>query len=111
MPGNFDDKDLRGDAIVPPQPPSVRTITCYEVRPLPLTACCQCAVDSPVVLSQTLRFRVGMVQRAFHEEVILDPSYEYSTVLKNDTELRCVSLPRLLVSPHSLTRLLACSET
>ncbi|GAA5891712.1 hypothetical protein JCM8208_007379 [Rhodotorula glutinis] len=66
MPGNYDDKDLRSDAIVPPQPPSVRTITCYE----------------------TLRFRVGMVQRAFHETVILDPSYEYSTVLKNDTELR-----------------------
>ena len=33
MPGNYDDKDLRSDAIVPPQPPSVRTITCYEVRP------------------------------------------------------------------------------
>ncbi|BGP43243.1 hypothetical protein JCM10449v2_007271 [Rhodotorula kratochvilovae] len=66
MPGNFDDKDLRPDAIVPPQPHGVRTIAAYE----------------------TLRFRVGMVQRSFHDHVILDPSYEYSTVLKNDTEMR-----------------------
>ncbi|GAA6051431.1 hypothetical protein JCM3770_000517 [Rhodotorula araucariae] len=66
MPGNFDDKDLRSDAIVPPHPAGLRTIAAYE----------------------TLRFRVGMVQRSFHDDVILDPSYEYSTVLKNDTEMR-----------------------
>jgi len=37
---------------------------------------------------QTLRFRVGMIQRAYHDTVVLDPSYTYATVLHCDTEMR-----------------------
>ncbi|KAL7341204.1 Proteophosphoglycan ppg4 [Rhodotorula toruloides] len=66
FPGNFDDRDLRGDAIVPPQPHSVRTIASYEV----------------------VRFKTGAIQRQYHEQVVLDPEYEYATVLKHDADLR-----------------------
>ncbi|GAA6036236.1 hypothetical protein JCM8097_006850 [Rhodosporidiobolus ruineniae] len=66
MPSNLDDKDLSPTSLVSPHPPAVRTIAAYEV----------------------LRFRVGAVQRQFHEQIILDPNYQYSTVLKHDTELR-----------------------
>ncbi|GAA5895676.1 hypothetical protein JCM6882_000366 [Rhodosporidiobolus microsporus] len=66
LPGNYEDKDLSATSLTSPQPSSTRTITAYE----------------------TLRFRLGAVQRAFHENVILDPGFAYSSVLKHDTELR-----------------------
>ncbi|GAA5933487.1 hypothetical protein JCM1841_001329 [Sporobolomyces salmonicolor] len=66
MPGNFDDRNLRPDKISTPAPPSVRTIATYE----------------------TVRFRVGIIQREYHDTVVLDPNYAYSSVLKCDTEMR-----------------------
>ncbi|GAA5827814.1 hypothetical protein JCM11251_007684 [Rhodosporidiobolus azoricus] len=66
LPGNYEDKDLSPTSLTAPQPRSTRTITAYE----------------------TLRFRVGAVQRAFHENVILDPGFAYTSVLKHDTEMR-----------------------
>ncbi|GAA5877963.1 hypothetical protein JCM16303_002795 [Sporobolomyces ruberrimus] len=66
FPGNYNDQDLTPDVLSPAAPPNVRTISAYE----------------------TLRFRVGMIQRAFHDTVVLDPSYTYTTVLHCDTEMR-----------------------
>ncbi|GAA6015457.1 hypothetical protein JCM10207_008601 [Rhodosporidiobolus poonsookiae] len=66
LPGNLDDKDLLPDRLATPHPPNIRTLAAYE----------------------TLRFRVGAIQRQFHDQVILDPNYDYKTVLKLDTEMR-----------------------
>ncbi|GAA6007552.1 hypothetical protein JCM11491_004204 [Sporobolomyces phaffii] len=66
FPGNYNDQDLTPDALTAPAPSNVRTISAYE----------------------TLRFRVGMIQRAFHDTVVLDPSYTYADVLHCDTEMR-----------------------
>ncbi|GAA5964165.1 hypothetical protein JCM3765_005360 [Sporobolomyces pararoseus] len=66
FPGNYNDQDLTPDGLAAPAPAKVRTISAYE----------------------TLRFRVGMIQRAFHDTVVLDPSYTYATVMHCDTEMR-----------------------
>ncbi|GAA5903307.1 fungal specific transcription factor domain-containing protein [Sporobolomyces salmoneus] len=66
FPGNYNDQDLSPDGLTNPAPSDVRTIAAYE----------------------TLRFRVGMIQRAFHDTVVLDPSYTYATVMHCDTEMR-----------------------
>ncbi|GAA5979261.1 hypothetical protein JCM11641_001975 [Rhodosporidiobolus odoratus] len=68
MPGNFSDNDLLPDAITSPQPTNVRTISAYE----------------------TLRFRVGIIQRRYHDQIVLEPGYDYSTVLQLDADLRSV---------------------
>ncbi|GAA5842687.1 hypothetical protein JCM3766R1_005752 [Sporobolomyces carnicolor] len=66
FPGNYHDQDLSPDGLSSPAPSNVRTIAAYE----------------------TLRFRVGMIQRAFHDTVVLDPSYTYATVMHCDAEMR-----------------------
>ncbi|GAA5930704.1 fungal specific transcription factor domain-containing protein [Sporobolomyces koalae] len=66
FPGNFHDHELTPDVFCAPHPSNVRTIFAYE----------------------TLRFRVGSIQRAFHDTVVLDPSYTYANVLDCDTKMR-----------------------
>ncbi|GAA6060818.1 hypothetical protein JCM10212_000591 [Sporobolomyces blumeae] len=68
FPGNYNDQDLSLDKFSAPAPSHVRTISAYE----------------------TLRFRVGMIQRTYHDTVVLDPSYTYSTVMHCDAEMRAL---------------------
>ncbi|GAA5862110.1 hypothetical protein JCM3774_006178 [Rhodotorula dairenensis] len=66
LPGNFDDKDLRNDAVVSPPPLHVRSFAQYE----------------------TLRFRVGAIQRRLHEANLSEGETSFDMMVKCDGEIR-----------------------
>ncbi|KWU43826.1 hypothetical protein RHOSPDRAFT_34626 [Rhodotorula sp. JG-1b] len=66
LPGNYDDKDLRSDAVVPPPPLHVRSFAQYE----------------------TLRFRVGAIQRRLHEANLSEEGTSFDMMVKCDGEIR-----------------------
>lgn len=66
LPGNYDDKDLRSDAVVPPPPLHVRSFAQYE----------------------TLRFRVGAIQRRLHEANLSEEGTSFDMMVKCDAEIR-----------------------
>lgn len=66
LPGNYDDKDLRSDAVVPPPPLHVRSFAQYE----------------------TLRFRVGAIQRRLHEANLSEGETSFDMMVKCDGEIR-----------------------
>lgn len=66
FPGNFDDKDLRSDAVTTPPPPHVRSYAQYE----------------------TLRFRVGAIQRRLHEAGLSEDGTYHEMMVRCDAEIR-----------------------
>ncbi|GAA5956837.1 hypothetical protein JCM8115_003836 [Rhodotorula mucilaginosa] len=66
LPGNYDDKDLRSDTVVPPPPLQVRSFAQYE----------------------TLRFRVGAIQRRLHEANLNEEGTSFDMMVKCDGEIR-----------------------
>ncbi|GAA5990395.1 hypothetical protein JCM10908_007351 [Rhodotorula pacifica] len=66
LPGNYDDKDLRSDSIVPPPPLHVRSFAQYEA----------------------LRFRVGAIQRRLHEANLSQEGTSYEMMIQCDGEIR-----------------------
>ncbi|GAA5867655.1 hypothetical protein JCM8547_001332 [Rhodosporidiobolus lusitaniae] len=65
FPGNYHDSDFERDGFLPPRPPQDRTLALYDL----------------------VRLRTGVIQRHFQDNVILDPSYNYSTVLVDDAAM------------------------
>ncbi|KAI5474594.1 hypothetical protein MNV49_002748 [Pseudohyphozyma bogoriensis] len=65
LPGNYEDGDLAVDGLVEPSPQSQLTLYSLEA----------------------LRYEVALVQREYHEQIISNPTFEYSTVLRLDQQI------------------------